>query len=211
LEDDLMEKSQVEKPRLLVVPFGDRYFPKPVIDMVVSWSVDMLNALDMDLVIAPTVMNIADAATAARLAEASATDGTILLIASWLEAANLLAAVKPVLHRPILLWSHTSYEVPGEKQRAMLGAFVGAAVIRETLEEMDVNFKWIWGMPQEPKIGRQIAVFGRAAHAAARLSAATSGCSGTPRRDVRSTFVVSPAPATRGASLDHILLKGMKK
>ena len=173
-----MSTIRTGKPRLLVIPFGDRYFPRETMDMVVGWSLNMLRELEIDLVAAPTVFNIQGAAEAAELAETTSFDGIILLVASWLEAPNLVAAVKGVMHRPLLLWGHTSYEVPGEANRAMLGAFPGASVIRETLEELDANFKWIWGMPQEPEVCRQVEVFARAAHTVSRMAKSRIGLLG---------------------------------
>lgn len=173
-----MDALRNDKPRLLVIPFADRYYPREKVDMVVGWSLDMLREMSLDLVVAPTVLDIPGAAQAAELAETTAADGIILLVASWLEAANVVAAIKRVMHRPMLLWGHTSYEVPGETSRATLGAFVGAAVIRETLEELDAKFKWIWGMPQQPEIRRQIAGFARACNTVTRLTKSRIGLLG---------------------------------
>jgi len=209
-----MSTNGREKPRLLVIPFADRYYPRETVDMVVGWSLDMLRELDIDLVTAPTVLNIPGAAKAAELADTSAPDGIILLVASWLEAANLVAAIKGAMHRPMLLWGHTSYEVPGEANRATLGAFVGASVIRETLEELDVKFKWIWGMPQETAVRCQVGVFARTVHAVSRMAKSRIGLLGyTALGMYTGTFDHVSLRGKIGPEMHHmdqwLLLRGM--
>jgi L-fucose isomerase-like protein len=158
------------KPTVLLVPFGDRYYPPDVQQSLIDRCAQMLKALDVELRVAPTVKVIEDAPAAARFAEEACADLTVALIATWMEPPNFFAALDPVLHKPLLLWSLVMYPNP-EDQREMLtlGGFVAAATLRETLEEMDIKHKFIWGMPEDPATRTTIASYARVALARRRL------------------------------------------
>ena len=89
---------------------------------------------------------------------------------------NLVATLHSVFHRPVLLWSHVPF--PDGGRLTSLGAFVGAGVVRETLEEMDVRFKFIYGMPDDPGIRAAVADYVRVAFARRRLAEARIGLFG---------------------------------
>ena len=76
----------------------------------------------------------------------------------------------------MLLWSHVPF--PDAGQMTSLGAFVGAGVVRETLEEMDVKFKFIYGMPDDPAIRAAIAAYARVAYTRRKLGEARIGLFG---------------------------------
>ena len=146
------------KPTVLLVPFGDRYYPTDLQQSLIDRCAQMLKTLDVDLRVAPTVKVIDDAPAAARFAEEACADLTVALIATWMEPPNFFAALDPVLHKPLLLWSLVMYPNPEDRKEMLtLGGFVAAASLRETLEEMDVRHKFIWGMPEDPGTQRAVA------------------------------------------------------
>jgi L-fucose isomerase-like protein len=158
------------KPKVLLVPFGDRYYPLEILNGFIEKAKVMLQELGVELLVAPTVNVIADAPAAARFAEAACADLTVGLIVSWMEPPNFFAALDPVLHKPLLLWSlvmYPSQEEPGKM--LTLGGFVAAATLRETLEEMGIKHKFIWGMPDDPKTKAAVASYAKVAHARRRL------------------------------------------
>jgi L-fucose isomerase-like protein len=158
------------KPTVLLVPFGDRYYPPDLQQSLIDRCAQMLKALDVELRVAPTVKVIEDAPAAARFAEEACADLTVALIATWMEPPNFFAALDPVLHKPLLLWSLVMYPNPEDpKEMLTLGGFVAAATLRETLEEMDVKHKFIWGMPEDPATRATIASYARVALARRRL------------------------------------------
>jgi L-fucose isomerase-like protein len=158
------------KPAVLLVPFGDRYYPPDLQQSMIDRCAQALKALDVDLKIAPTVKVIEDAPAAARFAEEACADLTVALIATWMEPPNFFAALDPVLHKPLLLWSLVMYPNPeNPKEMLTLGGFVAAATLRETLEEMEVKHKFLWGMPEDPATRASIASYAKVALARRRL------------------------------------------
>lgn len=158
------------KPKVLLVPFGDRYYPAELQQSFIDRCAQMMGGLGIELCVAPTVKVIGDAPAAARFAEEACADLTVALIATWMEPPNLFAALDPVLHKPLLLWSLVMYPNPDDKREMLtLGGFVAAATLRETLEEMDVAHKFIWGMPDDPQTQEAIASYARVALARRRL------------------------------------------
>ena len=158
------------KPRVLLVPFGDRYYPDDLQQSFIDRCSQMMEGLDLDLRVAPTVKVNADAPAAARFAEEACADLTVALIATWMEPPNLFAALDPVLHKPLLLWSLVMYPNPEDRAEMLtLGGFVAAATLRETLEEMEVRHKFIWGMPEDPHTQKAITSYARVALARRRL------------------------------------------
>ncbi|HID17663.1 TPA: hypothetical protein EYP26_05155 [Candidatus Bathyarchaeota archaeon] len=103
-------------------------------------------------------------------------DFLIATIVSWVEAPNVIAVLREFPHKPILLWSHTMFK--DKDEMLTLGSMPGAGVIRETLEQMGFNFKFIWGMPKEEEVRREIGIFARAAHTVNRLSKSKIGLLG---------------------------------
>jgi L-fucose isomerase-like protein len=158
------------KPKVLLVPFGDRYYPAELQQSFIDRCAQMMGGLGIELCVAPTVKVIGDAPAAACFAEEACADLTVALIATWMEPPNLFAALDPVLHKPLLLWSLVMYPNPDDKREMLtLGGFVAAATLRETLEEMDVAHKFIWGMPDDPQTQEAIASYARVALARRRL------------------------------------------
>ncbi|MHB0875788.1 MAG: hypothetical protein ACYC5O_07065 [Anaerolineae bacterium] len=164
------------RPKVALVPFGDRYYPREWLDRVIQPSRQLVAAMDCDLVVTEPVIVFGDVAAAQAVVKAAQADLYIALLASWLEVENLVATLRPVFHQPVLLWSHVPFLDGG--RRTSLGAFVGAGVARETLEEMDVRHKFIYGMPDDPDVGRQIADYIRVAYARRRLSESRIGLFG---------------------------------
>ncbi len=164
------------KPRVCMVPFGDRFYPREWLDRVIQDLISLVSGLDCDLQITPPVIVFDDVDQAARQVSQSPADLYIALVASWLEVENLVAVLRQVFHQPILLWSHVPF--PDGGQRTSLGAFVGAAVVRETFEEMDVSFKFIYGMPDDPAIKKSIVDFMQVCYTRRKLSQSRIGLFG---------------------------------
>lgn len=164
------------RPRVALIPFGDRYYPRDWLDRVIAPSCEMMAGLDCDLVVTPPVISFDDVAVAAEVVASARADLYVALLASWLEVANLVGTLRAVFHEPLLLWSHVPFLHEG--RRVSLGAFVGAGVVRETLEEMGVRFKFVYGMPNEETVKREIASYIRVAWARRRLGQARIGLFG---------------------------------
>lgn len=164
------------KPRVALIPFGDRYYPRQWLDRVIAPSVRLVADMDCDLTVTEPVIVLDDVAAAEAIVKAAQADLYIALLASWLEVTNLVATLRPVFHQPVLLWSHVPFLEDG--RRTSLGAFVGAGVARETLEEMDVRHKFIYGMPDDPAVGCRIADYIRVAYTRRRLAESRVGLFG---------------------------------
>ena len=88
----------------------------------------------------------------------------------------MLEIVQAFSYKPILLWSHTMFKEDNEWRT--LGTIPGVGVIRQTFEELGLNFKFIYGMPEEEKVKRGIRLFSKAASTIHRLKHSKIGLLG---------------------------------
>ena len=140
-----------------MVPFGDRFYPQDLLGALIERSVNMVAGLDVDLVATQTVNSIPDAQAVARQLEETPCDLIIGFISCWMEPVNFVAALKNMFHKPILLWSLVMFPAEaGSDEMITTGAFVAAAVLRETMDEMGVTHKFIWGMPEKVEVQQEI-------------------------------------------------------
>ncbi|MEM2351328.1 MAG: hypothetical protein QXT26_02865 [Thermoproteota archaeon] len=166
----------MEKCSAAFVAFTYPDYPTELVDSFIKKSEEAVKAVEVELAAAGKVVVYKDAWDVLALLKRSNWDFLIVAIVSWVEAPNVIAVLKEFPHKPILLWSHTMFEEGGET--LTLGPMPAAGVIRETLEQMGFKFKFIWGMPVEEEVKREIKVFARAAHAISRLSKSKIGLLG---------------------------------
>ena len=167
---------QGKKPKAVLVPFGYPGYPDSYLTRFTEESVEALKGLGIDLRCSPIVKVRSDTAEARKILREDAPDFLIVLILSWIEAPNVIDVVDEFSEGPILLWSHTMFKEGGEWMT--LGPMPGAGVIRQTFEELGLNFKFVYGMPDEEKVRREIGLFARAASVAHRLRHSTVGLLG---------------------------------
>ena len=168
-----MEKR---KPKAGLVPFGYPGYPQSYLKRFTDESIEVLKELDIELITAPIVKEYPDSEKAKEALRKEDFDFLIVLILSWLEAPNAVAVVQEFSHKPILLWSHTMFK-EGDEWRT-LGPIPGVGVIRQTFEELGLNFKFIYGMPGEEKVKNQIRLFSKVASTIHRLKHSKIGLLG---------------------------------
>jgi L-fucose isomerase-like protein len=169
------------KPKVVIVPFGDRFYPQDLLDGLIERSINMVAGLGVDLVTTQKVNSIPDAQAVARQLEETPCDLIIGFISCWMEPVNFITALKNMFHKPILLWSLVMFPAEeGSDEMITTGAFVAAAVLRETMEEMGVQHKFTWGMPEKKEVQKEIAGYARVAQAKRRLSETRIGLFGYP-------------------------------
>jgi L-fucose isomerase-like protein len=170
------ERRKMKKIKSILVPFGYPDYPQDVVSRFISESERMLKSLDIELKTTKAVINPDDAPPVAREIRRSEFDLIIALLVSWVEAPNVIATLRDFFTRPILLWSHTTYLEDGV--RITLGPMPAAGVLRETFEEMGVNFKFVYGMPDSDKVKEGINSYAKAARAARFLQRSRVGLFG---------------------------------
>jgi len=158
------------------VPFGFPEYPRELLDRFVKESERTIRELGIDIVSTSPVIIYDDAQRALSDIYRKDLDFIITVILSWIEAPNFVAVLRDFFNKPILLWSHTMFKAGGEW--LTLGPLPGAAVIRETLEQMGAKFKFVWGMPDSERVKREIISFAIAANALQRLSKSKIGLLG---------------------------------
>jgi len=166
----------LRKPKAVLVPFGYPGYPQELLERFTEESEKVVKNLQIDLTTTPIVKVLSDIPSAQKLLRERDYDFIIALILSWIEAPQVIETLKEYFSKPILLWSHTMFKEKGE--RLTLGPIPGVGVIRETLEEMEANFKFIWGMPKEKKVQDQISSFAKVASTIHQLSHSRIGLLG---------------------------------
>ncbi|HID11816.1 MAG TPA: hypothetical protein EYP17_11040 [Candidatus Latescibacteria bacterium] len=136
----------------------------------------MLKDLEVDLKTTRAVISMEDVQPVIREIRESEFDLIIALLVTWVEAPNFVATLRGWFHRPILLWSHTTYMEEGT--RVTLGAMPAAGVLRETLEEMGAKFKFVYGMPDSKGVREGISSYAKVARALRSLQRSRVGLFG---------------------------------
>jgi L-fucose isomerase-like protein len=147
-----------------------------MVDEFAKKSEAFLRSLGVEVVSTPPVIVYRDTPRATDDLRKERVDFILAVILSWVEAPNVMAVLKEFFHKPILLWSHTMFR---DKNKLLtLGPLPGSGVVRETLEEMGANFKFLWGMPGEDRVRQEILAFARAAYAVSTLARSKIGLLG---------------------------------
>lgn len=163
-------------PLAAFIPFGYPDYPRAYLDRFTQESVGFLKELGINLVSTEPVIVYDDTERALKDIRTKDVDFVVAVVLSWIEAPNVIAVLKEFSHKPVLLWSHTMFKENG--QWLTLGPMPGAGVLRETLEEMGFKFKFVWGMPGDEKIKKELETFSRAAYAVSRLAKSKIGLLG---------------------------------
>ena len=167
---------QGDKPKAALVPFGYPGYPDSYLERFTEESVRALEEVGIDVQCSPIVKVRSDAGEAIKTLREDDFDFLIVMILSWLEAPNVMDVVDEFSNRPILLWSHTMFKEGNEWMT--LGPIPAAGVIRQTFEELGLNFKFVYGMPDEEKVRKDISLFARVASVVHRLRHSTIGLLG---------------------------------
>ncbi len=157
----------MKKPKALMIPFGYPGYPDELIERFRNESVKHLKRLGIDIKTMPDVINFADAKRTREQVRKEDFEFVVVVVLSWLEATNVIEAVRDCAGSPILLWSHTMWQ--DKKQWWTLGPIPGAAVLRQAFEELRWDFRFIYGQPGDKALDKDIRTFTRAAHARHQL------------------------------------------
>ncbi len=166
----------MKKPKALVVPFGYPGYPDELLKKFRTESINHLRRLGMTVKSVPTVIDFADAKSARAAIAKEDFEFVVVVVLSWLEATNVIEAIRDFAHKPILLWSHTMWQE--EKKWLTLGPIPGASVLRQAFEELRYDFKFVYGQPGDKKLDADMTVFSRAAHAKHQLQRTRIGLLG---------------------------------
>ena len=130
-------------------------------------------------------------------------DGVIALLVSWVEAPNVVAVLRELGGKPLLLWSHTVFK-DGE-ELLTLGALPGFGVVKESLTAMGMRASLLWGMPWEDKVREKISRFANAARARHMLSQSKIGLRGYASMGMYTGTIDHIALRSRiGPEIDHL-------
>jgi len=179
------------KGKIVVVPFSYPFYPKEVIENQIEKSKILLH--NVSPVFLETVFGPDDIEKTRDSLRSENPALVVALIVSWVEAPNLIDALREYFGRPLILWSHTTFQLEGRKQT--VGAFVAAGVIKQTLEDFNVPFEFLYGHPEDSRISDKIRMFNSVAATIGRL------------KDTRIGLVGYPALGMYTGTVDHITLK----
>jgi L-fucose isomerase-like protein len=115
------------------------------------------------------------------------------MLVSWIEAPHIVDTLKMLPGTPLILWSHTTIEHEGRKQT--LGAFVAAGVVKQTLEDFEIPFEFVYGKPDDTRVLRVIEETAVVSEAIRKL------------RNTRLGLFGYPALGMYTGTVDHIALK----
>lgn len=190
-------------PSVILVTFGYPDYPDFELQRQINDSAEALRTMGLAVTSAPAVILPEHVSAAVKALKETDYDLVIAAVVSWVEAPLFVSTLRPFFGKPLLLWSHTTY-LDGDT-RVTLGALPAAGVLRETLEEMGVRFKFIYGMPAEPQLAQDILLYARAAAAARALDGARIGLFGYASMGMYTgTIDHTQLRAQVGPEIDHL-------
>jgi L-fucose isomerase-like protein len=143
------------EPSALLIPFGYPDYPQEMLREYTDASCRALGEIGVSTHCTPIVVTEKDVAGVRKAIREAEVDFFVILVLSWIEAPLLIATVRGIFGKPLILWSHTTF-AEDDGGEADLGAIPGVAVIRQTLEEMEVPFKFIYCQPDEIQALQQL-------------------------------------------------------
>jgi len=140
----------MRKPKALVIQyrFHEGYPEQTVVEQV-DLGRKLLDQIDIDYVMTDAVTVNAEADIVARKYNPTDLDFVILLIPTWIEPTLVIAAAKPYLDRPVIVWGYGTYEHKG--WRVDLGSMPGSGVVKGTLRELGISHEYLYYMPGNPE------------------------------------------------------------
>ena len=193
----------IVSPSVILVPFGYPDYPEADLQRQINNSAEALKAMGLAVTAAPAVILPEHVPAAVKALKESDCDLIIATVVSWVEAPLFVSTLRPFYGKPLLFWSHTTY-MEGDT-RVTLGALPAAGVLRETLEEMGVPFKFVYGMPGEPQLEEGILTYARAAATARALGSARIGLFGYASMGMYTgTIDHTQLRAQVGPEIDHL-------
>lgn len=122
-------------------------------------------------------------------------NGIIIFFDSWSEPSVAMALVQEIKYLPIALWGFPMFEYKGSLEST--GSFVGFTVFAAALKRLDIKYKYIYGLPEEKKIVKDVLGFINTAVALKSL------------RTTRMGIVGYSAMSIYSGTFDHLLLRGL--
>jgi L-arabinose isomerase len=189
----------MRKPKAAFVTFGEINTPKEVIARKTRHAGELLRAHGIDLHSTAPVTDDAAGQDAARaISELSAVqvDLVIACFAGWIPTYPVIRTLSEFRHLPILLWGLSGWTEGGRLITTADQA--GTTAIRQTLEDLDFNFKYVPDYFDAPPRIEEISTFARAAAAIKDLHNAKIGSMGYRDMNLYATL-------HEGASLRRVL------
>ena len=155
------------KPKALLIPFSYPEYPGEVVNKYIRLSEDMLKRIGINFFTTDKVLDYSDITKVIKQARSEDFDFIIANVVSWVEAQNVIGVLDHFKREKICLWSHTTYKEDGEI--VTLGPIPAAAILRETMEESDYSFKFVYGMPDSKEVENEILDFAYAGYAISRM------------------------------------------
>ena len=173
------------------VGFGEINSPRDLIERKVARAQEALINLGIELVTTPPVSDDPageDEARARRDLGIQNFDLLIVCLAGWIPSHTVIDVISPFAHKPMVLWGLTgNYE---EGRLVTTADQAGTSALREPMEALGFNFKYIYETPDDPySAADKVADFAEVVWAAALLRSSRIGMMGYRDMRLYSTLV----------------------
>ena len=175
-----IQKTTPEELKALIISPSYWGYPEERVRKLLNESVDEIKKYCVYVNVLDPIVTFKDAKDIKIKGVDSNYDFIVLLVMTWTEAADIFYLIKDFLNRPVLLWSHTMWDEKSKNEYQDLGAFAGVGVIKKTLKDFGASFKFIYGMPGEKKIRKELDLFIPAIKAIKKLNFSRIGLLGAP-------------------------------
>jgi len=169
----------MRKPKAAFLSFGEVNTPKEIITRKSQQAIDLLRGSGLELIITAPVTDDAagkDALRAISELSGAQVDLVIVCFAGWIPTHPVIQILSEFRHLPVLLWGLSGWTESGHLVTTADQA--GTTAVRQTLEDLDFNFKYLVNYFDAPPPIEKITSFARAAAAAKDLQNAKIGSMG---------------------------------
>ena len=122
-------------------------------------------------------------------------DGVLVFFDTWAEPTVPMALVQETKHLPIAVWGFPMFSYRGAMEST--GSFVALAVFSGSLKRLGIKHKYIYGLPDDQDIIRDVKYFAKVTHTIRSLRATRLGLVGYAAMSIYS------------GTFDHLMLRGI--
>ena len=181
--------QELPRPKIGFVGFGEVNTPKEIIRMKSDWAKKLLCSSGLDVVGGEPVSDDPAGVEAQRAIaelEREKLDLLVICIAGWIPSHTVIRVVSEFKHLPILLWG-----LSGRMQEHRLVTTAdqaGTTALRQTMEELGFQFKYVPSFMDAPPPLDKITSFAHAASARKRLLNSRVGMMGNRDMNLYATL-----------------------
>lgn len=165
------------QPKIVLLSCGEEVYPRPWLDEVIRAVRSGMEALEVEVVHAGTLMNEYDAITALKAVKGKDFDLVVVHLVSWHITSYIMHVLRDFKQIPVLVWATGGKTDAGGKLHSPAAPAALTALL-PALKEMGFRYKVLYEKPDAPHAFDEVAGFAQVALASRRIRTSRIGLIG---------------------------------